>query len=272
MRYVRNDGGRRHREYGLEPVAFGCGSIRIRGLFIIGIVICTLLSAVPADAVESVCFEGSLVSSMEFDGLHVQVSLTQWAWSSYCWTNELAGVDLYRRGLGISCGPLVLVTDEPIPWTGLPAEGVPFVLGEVVDDGVEENMAYEYVLRAVDAQRNAVAGNVDAVVGYVSTGEALIGRGILVAGPDCGISSIQWIDGCAGECFPKPFVDSPVPSDVLPYFNSGTTLSIYGEFDGVSPSFCNVHWPRAIISRVEESACIVPAQPMTWGAVKVIYQ
>lgn len=244
-----------------------------RSLLVLVIAIGALISATASPGVvQAVCFEASLVSQVEADGMHLQITLTQWSWSTYCWPNELAGVDVYRRALGTTCGPLVLVTDEPIPWTGLPAEGEPFAFGEIVDSGVEGNTAYEYVARAVDAQRKAVAGNPDAVIGYASTGEALIGHGYLVATPDCGISFIQWIDTCEDACFPRPFVGSPVPADVSPYFNSETSLRIYGEFNGVSPSFCNVHWPRVFISRVEVSSCIVAVQPVTWGNVKSVYQ
>jgi hypothetical protein len=241
------------------------------GLPILVAVVGALLLAT-AGPTQAVCFEGSLVTQMEADGFHVQITLTQSSWSTQCWPSEPVGVDVYRRELGATCGPLLLVTGEPLPWVALPGEGQPVVLGEIVDESAATNTAYEYVARAVDAQRGAIPGDPDAVLGYATAGEAMIGLGELVAAPDCGVSFVQWIASCDGACFPNPFVGSPVPAEVLPYFNSGATLRIYGEFDGISPTLCNVHLPRVLITRVEEGTCVVPVQPTTWGAVKSVYQ
>jgi hypothetical protein len=245
--------------------------MRLHNLLMLVIAMGALLPAtVFAATSDYVCFESTLDTHTEADGFHVQITLSWWDWAN-CWGSEPAGVDVYRRALGSVCDPEVLVTDEPLPWTGLLPYGDPVVLGEVVDATAVANTAYEYVARAVDAERNPVPGDDDAVLGYASAGEALIGHGTLVAEPDCGISSILWLDACAGACYPRPYVGS-LPAEATPYVNSETELRVYGEFNGLSESFCNVHWPRVLVSRVEPGLCTVAVEPVTWGVIKSLYQ
>jgi hypothetical protein len=236
------------------------------------IVICALLPAAAfAGTAGPNCFESEVAAQMESDGLHVQITLTNWDWG-FCWIADPAGVDVYRKTMGyLSCGALVRVTDEPLPWTGLGDVDQPIVLGEFVDASAEANTAYEYVGRPVDAERNALPGENDIVLGYASAGEALIGHGRLSSSTGC-TSQDAWIDLCEQECFGSPFINS-APAEVWSHFNDGVTYSVYGEFTGLSEyRFCNLRYPVATITRVVPGLCIVATEPVSWGVVKSKYR
>jgi hypothetical protein len=235
---------------------------------IIGVL--SLATAVEAQT-QDVCFLTLLDGQLQTDGLHLQVTITAWGWTTYCWTDNFVGVDVFRRTLGSQCGPPVRITEEPLPWNHQAVFDEPFVLADIVDTGVTANTAYQYEAVAVDAQRNPVPGNSEVILGFASTGVALIGHGILTRGPDCGISSVDMFSPCAGQCYASALAFS-VPPEAVPYFNSGTPLLIYGEFDGTFGGFCNSYIPVVNVSSVEESPCVVGVTPTTWGAVKMIYR
>jgi len=235
------------------------------------IALCALLpAAASAGTANVVCFHGELTSSMEADGLHVQITVVWWDWDN-CWLTEPLFVDVYRRALGSTCTPLVLLTDQPLQWPAVPQGGGPVALGEVVDGDAVANTAYEYIVRAVGANRDPIAGDDDVVVGYASDGDALVGHGTLVAGPDCGMSSVSSLNPCQDACFPFANVGS-YPAEVNAYFNTDTELLVYGHFDAVWAYLCNVHIPRVTISSVTPSPCILAVEPASWGAVKSIYR
>lgn len=200
--------------------------------------------------------------------VHVQVSLIneQGFYNTNCWTGPVYGVLVYRRTIGNTCGEDVLVTTQLLPWNADAGWFEALVSAEVVDAGVEPNTAYEYFARPVSAQPNT-----DCFLAYVSTGPSLICRGTLDQAPDCGISMISNVNACVFDCFNGVMVGT-YPPEAQPYFNTGTILAVYGEFDGWLMGFCNTTVPRLTVTHVEESECIVGVEPATWGAVKARYR
>jgi hypothetical protein len=238
------------------------------------VLLITLVAVPPVTASagtsDATCFHGSLTSSVEPDGLHIQITLTWWGWGN-CWGTEPAVVDVYRRALGATCDPMVLLTDQPLLWPGVTQSEGPAELGEVVDGGAVAGTAYEYILRAVDAGRNPIPGDDDVVLGYASEGDALISHGTLVAMPDCGISSISFLDPCPDACFPQ-FNVASYAVEVGAYFNTDTELLVYGQFDTEWAYLCNFYVPRVVISSVTPSLCVVAVEATTWGVVKTLYR
>lgn len=213
------------------------------------------------------CFGPSLTGEYTGGEMHLELALINYGggfYSTHCWTG-VAGVDVYRRTVGSQCGPEVLIASG-LAWTNAPLFGQSYVYAEIVDASVEANTAYEYTARAVGA-----AGNDDAVLGYVSTGPSLICRGTLSQSPDCGISMLSWVTTCITDCFSFAYLGS-YPSQAAPYFNTSTTLLVYGEFDGVLTGICNASFPLLNITSVEEAPCTVGVSTSTWGAVKALYR
>jgi hypothetical protein len=226
-----------------------------------------LLSAGTANAI---CFHGELTSSMEADGLHVQITLSWWGWDN-CWDPVPVVVDVYRRTLGSECGPMVLLTETPVSWPGLTENSGPVDLDEVIDGDAEAGVAYEYILRAVGAGREPIPGDDDVVVGYTSVGDVLISHGTLVAFPDCGISGISYLNPCGETCFPQYHVPF-YPSEVGQYVNTDTELLVYGHFETEWSYFCNSYVPRAVITSANPGLCVVAVEETTWGVVKSLYR
>jgi len=126
-------------------------------------------------------------------------------------------------------------------------------------------MAYQYIARATGSP------NDDGSLGYASTGPAFICHGTLTQAPDCGFSGLSWVTACLPGCFDSGVIESYAP-EAAQYFNTGTPLLIYGEFDGEMGGICNAKFPQLIITSVVEGPCILAVESSTWGAVKAMYR
>jgi hypothetical protein len=228
-------------------------------------------------AADTVCWGiESFSTSYGAGGLHLQFSLGEGPGlfhdppSSYCWSTDVVAVDVYRLKIHGPCVALERVTPTPLSWTNQPGE--PHVIADLVDVNVEPNTAYAYVVRpACCADFPAVT------IGYASTGVALICRGTLT-------TDLPWpgkyINPCDASClvtdpYRRAALVTSRPPEADPYFDTATTLLIYGEFDGLVQDPCNLcnHFlPALKISSVAESDCIVAVEPVTWGAVKAKYR
>jgi hypothetical protein len=225
-----------------------------------------LLSAVSAQAVFE--FEPMLESYVAVDGLHLQVSL-EWGYQS--WPTEPAGVDLYRRPIAVSCGAWQLVTPQPVPWDWQDEPyPTPHVSFEVVDDGAQPGQGYVYEIRAVDENRNAIAGNTDIFLGVATHGVALLGHGTLYGGPGgCGESYLQVVENCYSECFPPlRFTGEP---EVTQYINTSTLVYVYGVIENVMWT-CQANEIVAHLSTATPGECATPVEPSTWGSIKSLYR
>ncbi len=229
------------------------------------------LLAAPA-AAQSFTLNPTVTSSLETDGLHLTIGLENTGFGFVRWDRAPAGVDLYRRPLGIQCGDAVRLTDTPIAWNWNDLARFPEFALQIryVDATTVEGVGYRYELRAVDADRNPVAGDPDAVVGFATHGEALLGHGYLWSGGDCGLSYTQEVQTCVDECFPG--VLASTASELSPYFNTGQTLLLYGRITGVMRLFCNGSIAQAFFTRGVPSRCVVGVEAMTWTAAKRLYR
>lgn len=236
-----------------------------RGARCVGLplVVCALLlaSGVSAQTYE---FEPRLLSTVAADGLHLDVSLD---WGYNAWPTQPAGIDLYRRDIGVSCGSWDLVTSEPVPWDWqADPYPTPHMSFEVVDDTAQPGQGYVYQVRAVDADRNAIAENPDTFLGVATHGVALLGHGTLYGGPGgCGESYVQVIENCAGECFPPlRFGGEP---EIAQYINSGTPVLVYGVITNVMWT-CQQNEIIAHLYTATPAGCVSPVEATTWGSIK----
>lgn len=214
----------------------------------------------------------AMTSSLEADGLHLTIGFDNNGFGPVTWPQMPSGVDLYRRSLGLECGDAVRVTDAPIPWSWNDQAPFPeFALQiQFVDPTTADGTGYRYEVRAVDGDRNPIAQDPEAVVGFATHGEALLGHGSLLSGGDCGLSFTQEVEPCPNECFPAALVG--VPDELAPYFNTGQTFLLYGSITGVSRFFCNTSIPQAVLTRGTPSLCVVGVAPMTWTEAKRLYR
>jgi hypothetical protein len=213
-----------------------------------------------------------LSSSLEADGLHLQVRFELGGGFGDEWWQPTAGADLYRRTVGVRCGAWERLSAEPIVWNWDESVelGEAHLEFEIVDASTAPGSAYEYQVRAVDPERKPVEENQHVTVGFATHGEALLGHGTLYGGPDCGISYTQQTYPCQGECF--PFLIAGATGDVAQYFNTGTTVLLYGRVTGVLHSFCNSIVPVATFSSARPSQCVVSVRESTWSAAKRLYR
>jgi hypothetical protein len=208
-------------------------------------------------------------TSFEYVGgqMHVNVELVQHPgfYNTNCW-NDVVGVFVFRRTVGVTCIEEVQVTPTLLDWNEDAAPLELFVSAQIVDTGVEANRAYQYIARPV-----GFVPNDDCILGYVSTGPALIGRGMLYQAPDCGFSGLSSVGICLPDCFTFGYFND-LPAEGVPYINTGTSLAIYGEFAGVISGVCNASFPVLNITDVEEASCVNAVETMSWGAVKAKYR
>jgi hypothetical protein len=182
--------------------------------------------------------------------------------SLYLWPETPAGLDLYRRVTGFECGAFERLNPEPLPFT-------PYGDLDYVDGTTSPGNAYEYMIRAVDSNRDPVTANPDVWLGAVTNGEALIGHGMIGTDNPCGYPAPYLIHlPCPEECLVH-FVESGWV--LYPFANTGQSLSIYGTF---STAFnCEGYYTTfASVTRVEPSLCLVAVEPATWGDVKRLYR
>jgi len=216
-------------------------------------------------------FDARLIGSVESNGLHLQIQFDDNMYSPNQWTVTPAGIDVYRRQIGVECLVWERITEEPVAWNWVDDPGGgPHMVFELDDATTVPNQGYLYQARAVDADRNAIPGDDDAYLGPATHGVALLGHGTLYGGPGgCGLSYRQEIDNCSQECFPWFIADTS--PDVAPYINSGTRVLVYGTISEVI-SFCGANEPIAFISSAVPSDCVVSVKSKTWGSVKALYR
>jgi hypothetical protein len=213
-----------------------------------------------------------LEATPEVDGLRLVIDAEEHYWGQVSWQELPYGVDLYRRPIGLSCVSLERINAAPLPWfweSGL----APSPLFEFLDDSAEEGQAYEYVIRAVDAQRLALAGNPDASLGFFSFGEALIGRGEVVTGScPCGYpcQRAAYYIPCESECLPYLSYPWP-PQNMDPFVDTGQTVLLYGTI-ATGQGCENDIITRASVTRVESSTCLVGVEESTWTQSKQLYR
>ena len=130
--------------------------------------------------------------------------------------------------------------------------------------------AYEYMIRAVDSERNPIPTNPDVSVGYATNGETLIGHGTIVTFNLCGYP----VDGYVHESYPQeclPFIDMGRSAVLEPYVNTGQPLRLYGQIStgwNCEGSFAT----QGVIARVEPSRCLTAVESTTWGEMKHLYR
>jgi hypothetical protein len=216
-------------------------------------------------------FDGNLIGSAESDGLHLHIQFDENPWCMNYWQVTPAGIDVYRKEVGYRCGKWERLTNEPVAWNWVAdPEGGPPMVFELVDAAAQSNHAYMYQARAVDANRMAIAEDLDAYLGVATVGIALLGHGTLYAGPGgCGLSYVEGVNECAQECFPPCSLDSG--PDVDPYLNSETPVLLYGVVEDVIYT-CGTNETVLYISSAVPSACIVGVEERTWGEVKSLYR
>ena len=160
-----------------------------------------------------------------------------------------------------------------MPWTWDLSGAPPSPAFVFVDATAEVDQLYEYEIRAVDDERNAVAGNDDTSLGFHAWGEALIGHGQIVSSfCPCPQPCQQPVDlvPCPTECFPD--LDQPWPPAVMQaYVDTGQSVLLYGEVHTGQRCGSDIA-ENAGVTRVEASTCIVAVQPTTWSASKRLYR
>jgi hypothetical protein len=217
---------------------------------------------------DTTCFSvGSFSATYAADGMHVHFTLISdlgiYDWLQACWPATPLLVQVMRRDMSQPCDTETSVTF--IPWAN---QQTPFVTADFLDADVQPNHAYHYFVYGIDGQGGTMPAS---GVGNASTGVALICRGTLSGAPDCGVSFVPWITPCDEACLNFLSLTS-WPPEAVPYFNTTTTLEIYGEFDGLGYALCNVVLPAVKITSVVESSCVSAVESSTWGAVKARYR
>lgn len=201
--------------------------------------------------------------------MHVQFTLGPgtgiYGWTGYNWPDIPVVVELWRKETAAPCGAQTQVAF--LSWVNAP--GAAFVTADIMDTGVEPSTTYQYYVTGISAQLGLMAP--DAFIGCASTGVGVLCRGTLATPGDCGISGIPSAIPCDNSCFGNLIVND-VPNEVWPYFNTPTTLVIYGEVNGLVGGICNVGFPAFKITSVVEQSCVTAVEPVTWGAVKAMYR
>lgn len=203
--------------------------------------------------------EGNLLLRIVFNGSSERATVA--------WQETPNGVDLYRRTVGFECGAFERINPEPFAWTW--AGGFNPLNIDYVDTTTLAGNAYEYMIRAVDSDRNPIPTNPDVSVGYVTNGETLIGHGTIITFNLCGYPVDDYVhESCPQECLPYFLSRSVV---LEPYANTGQTLSLYGQISttwNCEGSFAT----HGLVTRVEPSVCLVGVESATWGKIKRVYR
>jgi hypothetical protein len=209
---------------------------------------------------------GSFSSTYATGELHVQFTLIDgygiYAWGGAHWATDPVLVEVVRIKISGPCSDEVNVTF--LPWQPVS----PHVTADIADAAVEPNTTYQYIVYGIDGQGARIG---IAFLGSASTGAGLLCHGTLSFLPDCGVSGVSRVIACDGSCASGIFIKSG-PPEISPYWNTTTTLAIYGEVDGLSGDLCNVIEPAFKITSVVEQPCVSAVEPVTWGAVKAMYR
>jgi len=213
---------------------------------------------------------GGIWSTPVDGNLHLHIEFMDW-WQApgVAWLETPAALDLYRRLVGVQCSDFERLNTEPFPFSWLGGWYNPLDL-DFVDTTTKVGHVYQYMIRAVDANRDPVAANPDVLVGYVTNGEALIGHGTIVSSNRCGYPAPDLVHRpCPEECF--PWLSCGPESDLLPLVDTGQTVRLYGRIE--TGYHCEFGFDDyADVTRAEPSTCIVAVEAMTWGEVKRIYR
>jgi hypothetical protein len=212
---------------------------------------------------------GSYSATYAADGMHVQFTFVDhlgiYDWLANTWPCDVGAVDVWRCKISDPLSAQTHVT--ALLWVNQP--GVPYVTADFIDAGVEPNTTYEYFAYGLIGGQPRIEP--PALIGCASTGVGLLCRGTLSNQPDCGVGGVFSAIPCDDACRGSLFLNSWTPS-AGPYFNTPTTLAIYGEYDGLSYVLCNVIVPAFRITSVVEQSCVTAVEPATWGAVKAKYR
>jgi hypothetical protein len=201
--------------------------------------------------------------------LHIEF-MDWWQAPGVPWSEMPAGLDLYRRVVGFECSDYERINPEPFAFSWSADWYNPLDL-DFLDTTTTTGNVYEYMIRAVDTNRDPVTANPDVSVGYVTNGEALIGHGQIARSPQhCGYPGSDFVHvPCPAECLPW-FTNAPL-AILLPVVDTGQTVRLYGQlFTGYSCEFgFDV---GATITRVESGTCLVAVEAKTWSDVKHLYR
>ena len=228
-----------------------------------------LLATAPARADTGVFSVGSFSAPYSGGGLHVQFTLVSglgiYGWTGYDWSATPVVVDVWRRKMADPCTAQIHVAF--LPWVN--QLNTPFVTADIVDATVDPNATYQYFVYGIDAQGGRIEPAV--MLGAASTGIGILSLASLSYVADCGISAILRAISCYNSCDGWLFISS-APPEAAAYYNTTITLAIYGEVDGLSPSFCNIVEPAYKITSIVEESCVTAIRPASWGAVKAMYR
>ena len=213
---------------------------------------------------------GSYSGTYANGAMHVQFTFVDqlgiYDWLANTWPSDVVAVEVRRCKVSDPWGVQTNVT--VLPWVSQP--GVPYVTADIIDASVEPNTTYQYFAYGITyAQPDRIEP--PAFIGCASTGVGLLCRGTLSNPADCGVSGVPRAVACDASCGGSLFLSS-MPASAVPYFNTPTTLAIYGEYDGLSYALCNVVEPAFKITSVVEASCVSAVEPATWGAVKAMYK
>jgi len=215
-------------------------------------------------------FSAGVSGTFQGGDLHLRIVFNgSYERATEIWYERPNGIDLYRRVVGIECSGFERISSQPFAFAWDPNHFYNPLNLDYVDAATSAGNAYEYMIRAVDANRNQIAANVDVSVGFVTNGETLIGRGTISTSNLCGYPvDDYWLSGCPEECLPAFMGHDAV---LAPYANTGQTLSVYGQLlTGVNceGSFTT----HGTVTRLAPSVCLVGVESTTWGKVKHLYR
>jgi len=173
---------------------------------------------------------------------------------------EWTGYDIYRRSLD-DCDTWVRLNDQPF---ARQAGDGDYQYSYV--DAPSSGHAYQYQVRLVDVNRQEVSvAPCDCHLNAFVTPELTtpISQGRLI---DWGWAA--GIEPCLGSCLAYAYI-SPVPSELVPYVGTATTLRFYGTMGCGSVEGCALE-----LDHFNVSACdvVVPTRRTSWGQVKTIYR
>jgi len=184
------------------------------------------------------------------------------------------GVIIYRRTIGfLDDEPLALNADQPIAWT--PADGEDATV-EFVDEAIEANRGYGYFCQAVDADGVEHWDLHPQSIGtdWAGCGEFAYARGELGwewYGADTIILTIDDpCDGYLGGCACRFLTSAEFFADW--FVLVGQFVEFRGEYayDGMPTDMCCV-WTTDAVVHVADCAGQVATQPMSWSALKRLY-
>ena len=140
---------------------------------------------------------------------------------------------------------------------------------QLTDAGVSPGAGYHYQARPVDAQRNPVETPFP-IVGSATTGPALLAQAQVFFDPYGGLTG-YFLLPCPQSCMADGILERPLPDELLPYVDTGTTLLLYGEVTGTASGY-NSFFPKLRIDHAQPATCVVEVAPASWSLVKRMYR